>query len=110
VSEHSEYETGARKLVERTGPDPRDAFSQKAAENRKPPHGMGLTENPDLERSEGDKSDFRDSEPEGPESDARGQSEKHHAGGLNDGVSSADPRVLSGKDDGDATFPLKRPL
>jgi hypothetical protein len=43
-----------------------------------------------------------------PETDARGQSEKNHKGGKNDGVSSANPRVLSGKADGDATFPLKR--
>ena len=44
----------------------------------------------------------------GPEADARGQSEKNHEGGTNDGVASANPRVLSGGDDGDATFPLKR--
>lgn len=43
-----------------------------------------------------------------PEADARGQSEKKHKGGKNDGVSSANPRVLSGKRDGDATFPFKR--
>ncbi|TGQ35668.1 hypothetical protein [Mesorhizobium sp. M00.F.Ca.ET.216.01.1.1] len=43
-----------------------------------------------------------------PEADARGQSEKRHEGGKNDGISSANPRVFSGKDDGDATFPLKR--
>ncbi|UVK38635.1 hypothetical protein LHFGNBLO_005827 [Mesorhizobium sp. AR10] len=44
----------------------------------------------------------------GPEADAEGQSEKNHKGSTNDGVSSANPRVLSGEDDGDATFPLKR--
>lgn len=44
----------------------------------------------------------------GPEADAEGQSEKHHSGGVNDGVSSANPRVLSGNDDGDATFPFKK--
>ncbi|MGX5830224.1 hypothetical protein [Mesorhizobium sp. 43Arga] len=43
-----------------------------------------------------------------PEADARGQSEKRHRGGSNDGISSANPRVLSGEEDGDATFPLKR--
>lgn len=43
-----------------------------------------------------------------PEADARGQSEKNHEGGKNDGVSSANPRIFSGKGDGDATFPLKR--
>ena len=40
----------------------------------------------------------------GPEADARGQSEGNHKGGTNDGVSSADPRVLSRKKSGDATF------
>jgi hypothetical protein len=44
----------------------------------------------------------------GPEKDARGQSEKHHKGGDNDGVSSANPRVISGDESGDATFPFKR--
>lgn len=37
------YEHGARKLTPRTGPDPNDDFSQDAAENKKPPHGIGLT-------------------------------------------------------------------
>jgi hypothetical protein len=43
-----------------------------------------------------------------PEDDAQGQSESNHAGGSNNGVSSANPRVLSGSKSGDATFPLKR--
>ena len=38
------YETGARKYPARTGPDPSDQFSQKAAENRKPPSGVGITQ------------------------------------------------------------------
>lgn len=38
------YELGARKLMAATGPDPRDDFSQEAAENRKPRLGLGLTE------------------------------------------------------------------
>lgn len=41
------------------------------------------------------------------ESDARGQSEDNHKGGANDGMSSASPRDLSGKESGDATFPTK---
>lgn len=44
----------------------------------------------------------------GPEADAKGQSETNHKGGSNDGVSSANPRVISGNDDGDATFPYDR--
>jgi hypothetical protein len=109
MPEHSEYETGARILKSATGPDPRDAFSQKAAENKKPPLGMGLTEKSDRERSEADKSDLRGGRTGGPESDAKGQSEQNHAGGSNDGTTSANPRVLSGDESGDATFPLKRP-
>ena len=46
--------------------------------------------------------------PSGPEADARGQFARSKAGAKNDGVSSADPRVLSGKENGDATFPLKQ--
>src|SRR5690606_31033777 len=85
------YETGARKLEPRTGPDPSDEFSQKAAENKKPPHGMGLIDREDHhERSEADKSDLQQ------ERDAAGQSEDNHAGGSNDGTTSANPRVLSG--------------
>ncbi|SMH53953.1 hypothetical protein [Mesorhizobium australicum] len=106
MPEITAYEHGARKLEARTGPDPSDEFSQDAAENRKPPLGIGLTEKVDRHRSETDKSDFRDMTPE---KDAEGQFEDRHAGGSNDGVTSANPRVLSGNEDGDATFPLDRP-
>lgn len=41
-----------------------------------------------------------------PEADAKGQSEKNHKGGSNDGTVSANPRVISGNEDGDATFPF----
>ena len=98
------YEHGARGLKPRRGPDPRDDFSQKAAENKKPPLGIGLTETTH-ERSENDKSDLRDGDRGNPETDAQGQSEKKHAGGSNNGVSSANPRVLSNDADGGATFP-----
>jgi len=64
-----------------------------------PAEGSSKIVDRELKRSESRK---------GPESDAKGQSEKRHQGGRNDGVSSANPRVLSGKDDGDATFPIKR--
>ncbi|TPL54347.1 hypothetical protein [Mesorhizobium sp. B2-4-6] len=43
-----------------------------------------------------------------PERDAEAQSEKRHKGGKNDGVVSADPRVISRKKDGDATFPINK--
>lgn len=102
------YEHGARKLKEHTGPDPSDDFSQEAAENKKPTNGMGLTENSTEQGSEFDKSDLRGGGTGSPAEDAAGQSEKHHAGGSNSGMSSANPRVLSGDEHGDATFPLKR--
>ena len=42
-----EYYTGARKPLPVTGLDPSDDFSDGAAENRKPPLGIGLTEKVD---------------------------------------------------------------
>ncbi|TJX03026.1 MAG: hypothetical protein E5X43_06555 [Mesorhizobium sp.] len=50
----------------------------------------------------------RSSAKPGPEADTKDQSEKNHKGGTSNGVSSANPRVVSGNDDGDATFPYKR--
>ena len=38
------YEHGTRKLMSQDGPDPSDEFSQKAADNRKPALGAGLSE------------------------------------------------------------------
>jgi len=46
--------------------------------------------------------------PVGPQADAKGQSENDHKGGKNDGMSSAEPRVFSNDQSGDATFPLKQ--
>ncbi|MCX8282464.1 hypothetical protein OSJ77_19930 [Phyllobacterium sp. 0TCS1.6C] len=43
-----------------------------------------------------------------PKNDAKAQFTKTQHGGDNDGVSSANPRVLSGKEDGDATFKSDR--
>lgn len=43
-----------------------------------------------------------------PEARAKGQFAKSKADSTNDGVSSADPEVITGKKDGDATFPLKQ--
>lgn len=37
-------ETGARSLQRKDSPDANEEFSQKAAENRKPPGGVGNTE------------------------------------------------------------------
>ena len=106
MADKTAYEHGARDLNPLNGSDPNDAFSQEAAENRKPPLGIGLAEKT-FERSENDKSDLSDTKGGRPEADAQGQSEKRHAGGDNDGVSSANPRVLSGDEEGDATFPYK---
>ena len=79
-------ETGARILKDTRRPDETDTVSQKAAENKKPdPGSAGGAQ---------------------AERDARGQSEDKHKGGTNDGMVSADPRPLSEKESGDATFPL----
>jgi hypothetical protein len=45
--------------------------------------------------------------PSNPKKDAKGQFASSKADGSNSGVSSADPRVISGKKSGDATFPVK---
>lgn len=42
------------------------------------------------------------------EHDAGGQFARTRKGLENEGVASADPRVLSGKESGDATWPLKQ--
>lgn len=39
-----------------------------------------------------------------PQSDAKGAGARSQADGSNDGVASAEPKVLSGKKSGDATF------
>ena len=52
-------ETGGRVPKEATGKEPQDEFDQDAAGNKRPPHGVGLTEDPAEERSETDKSDHR---------------------------------------------------
>ena len=74
-----------------------------------------MSKNPSLDKdpAEGSRSVVdrelkRPSGKHGPEADAKGQSEKNHKGGTSDGVSSANPRVMSGNEDGDATFPHKR--
>jgi hypothetical protein len=105
MAEKFAYETGARWPKPLKGSDPHDAFSQDAAENKKPPLGIGLTEKVP-ERSETHKSDLTDSAGV-PEADAAGQLKRSRAGRSNDGTASANPRVLSGDDDGDATFPVK---
>jgi hypothetical protein len=97
MTEKTAYEHGARELKPLKGPDPHDDFSQEAAENKKPPLGMGISEKID-ERSENDKSDLTDGKGGKPEADAQGQSAKRHAGGSNDGVSSANPRVRLAND------------
>lgn len=56
---------------------------------------MGLERNIAL-TEKSDKSD--------PKKDAEGQFAKTRHGAKNDGISSANPRIMSGKEDGDATF------
>jgi len=44
----------------------------------------------------------------GPKNDAAGQMVRTKHGASNNGMSSAEPRVISGDEDGDATWPLKQ--
>jgi hypothetical protein len=44
MTRQNRRETGARELQPKTGQDASDSVSQKAAENRKPPGGVGNTE------------------------------------------------------------------
>lgn len=62
MPEHTEYETGARVAKVATKGQLHEDFSQKAAENRKPPLSVGLTEKSAQERSETDKSDLQDAQ------------------------------------------------
>ncbi len=105
MTEKNSFDDVVREQKPRKGPDPNDAFSQKAAENKKPRNGMGLTDAPG-ERSEHDKSDLQDAPTGEPSEDAQGQSESRRKGGTNDGASD-NPRVLSSNDDGHATFSFK---
>jgi hypothetical protein len=106
MAEKTAYEQEARELKPLKGPDPHDAFSQKAAENKKPPLGIGLTEKVH-ERSETHKSDLTDSSAGVPEAEAAAQFKGSRADRSNSGMSSGNPRALSGDDDGDASFPVK---
>lgn len=47
MTDENDRETGARKLMPKTRPDVTDEFSQKAAENKRPPTGVGNTEQVD---------------------------------------------------------------
>jgi hypothetical protein len=58
-------------------------------------------------RSTVDKQLRKQADRRGPEKDAEGQFAKSEADRKNSGMTSASPRVLSGKEDGDATFPTK---
>jgi hypothetical protein len=75
------------------------AMSKTPRVDRDPAEGSRSVVDRELKRSSG--------KPR-PGADAKGQSEKNHKGGTSDGVSSANPRVISGNDDGDATFPYER--
>jgi hypothetical protein len=75
------------------------------------PHQFGRVKRREIMSTKADIQNTRTSSSssrKSPEADARGQSEDNHKGGTNQGISSANPRVLSGKENGDATFPLKR--
>lgn len=70
----------------------------------KNPHGHGLSQCPEETNEETRQSDQAGNMANSPENDAKGQYAKTQHGGHNDGVSSAEPEVISGNKSGDATF------
>lgn len=93
-------ETGVRVSVE----DHRPGKTEQNAALPKDPHGSGLSQSPDETNDETRQSDQAGSMSNSPEDDAKGQYAKTQHGGDNNGVSSAEPVVISGKKSGDATF------
>jgi hypothetical protein len=79
-------------------------IDKKAAENKRPKSGTGLTQSTEDTNEKTRQSDQAGTMSGTPQSDAKGAKAKSRADGSNDGVASADPRVLSGKKSGDATF------
>lgn len=94
-------ETGVRIPKEDHRPSEID---QDAAKNEKPKKGVGLTHSQDETNEKTRQSDQAGTMEGSPQSDAKGAGAKTQSGGDNDGTVSADPRVLSGKKSGDATF------
>ncbi|MDF1600892.1 hypothetical protein PZ895_14085 [Mesorhizobium sp. YIM 152430] len=93
-------ETGAR--VPKS--DLRPGATDQNAGMPENPGGAGLSRHPDDTDERTHQSDQADTMEGSPEGDAKGAYAKPQHGGSNDGVVSADPRVLSGKKSGDATF------
>lgn len=94
-------ETGPRIPKEDHRPSEID---QRAAENKKPKKGDGLSQSQDETNDKTRQSDQAGTMEGSPQLDAKGASTRTQSGGDNDGTVSADPRVLSGKKSGDATF------
>jgi hypothetical protein len=72
-----------------------------------PAEGSRATVERELDRT-GRSADHGNNGKEPAEQDAGGQFARTEKGHKNKGVASADPRVLSGKKSGDATWPLKQ--
>ena len=70
----------------------------------KNPHGHGLSQSSDETNDETHQSDQAGSMTTSTEKDAKGQYAQTQHGGHNNGVSSAEPEVISGTKSGDATF------
>ena len=91
-------ETGVR--VPKSDLRPGTTTDQNAGMPRNP-GGAGLPPQTEERTRQPDQADTMEGSPEG---DAKGAYAKPQDGGCNDGVASADPKVLSGKKSGDATF------
>jgi hypothetical protein len=93
-------ETGVRVPEE----DHRPSETDQNAGMPEDPHGAGLSRPPHETNDRTKQSDQAGSMANTPEGDATGQYAKTQHGGTNNGVSSAEPVVISGKKSGDATF------
>lgn len=93
-------ETGARVPKE----DHRPSETDQDSALPKDTHGSGLSQSPDETNDKTRQSDQAGSMSNSPQDDAKGQYAKTQHGADNNGVSSAEPVVISGKKSGDATF------
>jgi hypothetical protein len=94
------YQSGARKPMAGESPGPQPIHTSERGHVPKRPYG--LTES--LE----DKGDAERLQDGLQRKETAAQFARSNAGRHNNGISSAEPRVISGDESGDATFPLKQ--
>jgi hypothetical protein len=90
------------------GRQQRPAMANNNRLDQEPAEGSRETIDRALRQSEKGTNHGEGGKSTGLKGDAKGQGVRTKHGATNDGVSSADPRALSGKEDGDATWPLEQ--